>query len=86
MGVRDTLTVLLLVTALADMATSRNHPVLVQLFVDVVPKFIDADVIVLGVEIGCASHHLYSGSHPTTHHHFVISVEFGDGLLKNWQP
>ena len=81
MGVWDTYLVLFLVTTVAHVTTSRNHIVHVQLAVQVVPELINAYVSVLGVEVGCASQHLNGRSHPTTHHHFEISVEFRDGLL-----
>ena len=84
MRIWNTIAVLFLVAAIAHVATSRNHPVLVHLAVNVIPEFINAYVSVLGVKIGCTSQHLDGGSHPTTHHHFVISVEFRYGLLQNW--
>ena len=84
MGVWETVVVLNLVATRAYVATSSNHPVFGQLAVDVVPEFINAYFSVLCVEKGWASHHLNGRSHPTTDHHFVISVEFCDGLFENW--
>ena len=86
MVVRYSKLVFIVVVACTGLTDGGDNPVLSQLRIDVVPDFIDTVTLVRSVEVGRSCQHLNSRTHPATRKHFVVSEQFGGGLLKDRHP
>jgi len=76
----------ILITAVALKARGRDHPVVLEFPVKVVPEFVDANFVVVCVEEWRACHCLHSNSHLTARQHFIIPEQLCRGFFQDWIP